>query len=88
MSSIDPSKVPVFILAGGLGTRISEETALRPKPMIEIGGLPILLHIMKQYRHFGFEDFIICAGYLSWDIKDYFLNYAFRTNNLEIDHRQ
>jgi glucose-1-phosphate cytidylyltransferase len=85
--NVKPASVPVFILAGGMGTRISEETHVRPKPMIEIGGMPILLHIMKLYHQHGFEDFVICAGYLSWDIKDYFLNYCFRTNNLEIDHR-
>jgi len=88
MRPIDPSKVPVFILAGGLGTRISEETHLKPKPMIEIGELPILLHIMRYYRHYGFEDFILCTGYRSWEIKEYFLNYSFRTNHLEIDHRK
>lgn len=86
-SLTDPASIPVFILAGGLGTRISEETQVRPKPMIEIGGAPILLHIMKHYRHFGFQDFVVCAGYLSWEIKDYFLNYCFRNNHLEIDHR-
>ena len=86
-NSTHPSQVPVFILAGGLGTRLSEETQLRPKPMIEIGGMPILLHIMKWYRRFGFEDFVICAGYLSWEIKEYFLHYSFRNNHLDIDHR-
>lgn len=84
----DLSKIPVFILAGGLGTRISEETTLRPKPMIEIGEVPILVHIMRWYHSFGFNDFVICAGYKSWEIKDYFLNYQFRQNNLCIDHRR
>lgn len=82
------SDVPVFILAGGLGTRLSEETDLRPKPMIEIGEVPILLHIMRSYYSYGFNDFVICAGYKSWEIKEYFLNYSFRTNHLKIDHRQ
>lgn len=82
------SKVPVFILAGGLGTRLSEETHLKPKPMIEIGEIPILLHIMRHYYAFGFNDFIICSGYRSWDIKDYFLNYRIRQNHLIIDHRE
>ena len=82
------NEVPVFILAGGLGTRLSEETTLKPKPMVEIGGLPILIHIMRWYYSFGFNDFVICAGYKSWDIKDYFLNYSFRRNHLSIDHRQ
>jgi len=88
VSKITPASVPVFILAGGLGTRLSEETHLKPKPMIEIGEMPILLHIMKYYRHYGFEDFILCTGYRSWEIKEYFLNYSFRTNHLEIDHRR
>jgi glucose-1-phosphate cytidylyltransferase len=81
------SKVPVFILAGGLGTRIAEETQIRPKPMIEIGEIPILLHIMRWYYAFGFNDFVICVGYRSWDIKEFFLNYEFRSNHLIIDHR-
>lgn len=79
--------VPVFILAGGMGTRISEETTTRPKPMVEIGGVPILVHIMNYYYAHGFEDFVICAGYLSWEIKDYFLNYNYRTHGLMIDTR-
>jgi glucose-1-phosphate cytidylyltransferase len=82
-----PSKVPVFILAGGLGTRLSEETSARPKPMVEIGGIPILIHIMRWYYSFGFNDFVICAGYLSWDIKQYFLDYEYRLNHIELDHR-
>jgi glucose-1-phosphate cytidylyltransferase len=79
--------IPVFILAGGLGTRISEETHLKPKPMIEIGETPILLHIMRWYYSYGFNDFVICAGYRSWEIKNFFLNYEFRLNHLVIDHR-
>lgn len=79
---------PVFILAGGFGTRISEETHLRPKPMIEIGENPILLHIMKYYYSFGFSDFVICAGYKAWEIKDYFLNYPRKTRHVEIDYRE
>jgi glucose-1-phosphate cytidylyltransferase len=65
----------VVILAGGLGTRISEETALKPKPMVEIGGRPILWHIMKIYSSFGFHDFIICLGYKGYLIKEFFANY-------------
>jgi glucose-1-phosphate cytidylyltransferase len=80
--------VPVFILAGGLGTRISEETQLKPKPMIELGDIPILVHIMRSYYSYGFNDFVICAGYRSWEIKNYFLNYEFRQNSLIIDHRE
>ena len=63
------------ILAGGLGTRISEESHLKPKPMIEIGGKPILWHIMKLYSFYGFDDFIICCGYRQDVIKEYFSNY-------------
>ena len=63
------------ILAGGLGTRISEETHLKPKPMIEIGGKPIIWHIMKIYSHHGINDFIICCGYKGYVIKEYFANY-------------
>ncbi len=81
------SRIPVLILAGGQGTRLSEETILKPKPMVEIGDIPILVHIMRWYYSFGFNDFIICAGYKSWDIKNYFLNYSFRQNHLEIDNR-
>jgi glucose-1-phosphate cytidylyltransferase len=80
--------VPVFILAGGLGTRLSEETASRPKPMIEIGGIPILVHIMRRYYAYGFNDFVICAGYKSWEIKNFFVNYGFRQSHLVIDHRK
>jgi glucose-1-phosphate cytidylyltransferase len=86
-SITDPAKVPVFILAGGLGTRLSEETQSKPKPMVEIGDLPILLHIMRNYYRHGFNDFVICAGYRSWEIKNYFMNYEFRDRHLEIDHR-
>ena len=65
----------VVILAGGRGTRLSEETDVRPKPMVEIGGRPILWHIMKIYSHYGFNDFIICLGYKGYVIKEYFANY-------------
>ena len=65
----------VVILAGGLGTRISEESHLKPKPMIEIGGAPILWHIMKYYSSFGYEEFIICCGYKGYVIKEYFADY-------------
>lgn len=83
----DPKNIPVFILAGGLGTRISEETQFKPKPMIEIGETPILVHIMRWYYAHGFNDFVICAGYRSWEIKQYFLDYEFRSNHIQIDHR-
>lgn len=84
----DNAGVPIFILAGGLGTRLSEETHLRPKPMVEIGDIPILVHIMRRYYAFGFNDFVICAGYRSWEIKNYFLTYPFRVNHLVTDHRE
>lgn len=84
----NPQNIPVFILAGGMGTRLSEETQLRPKPMVEIGGIPILLHIMRFYYSHGFNDFVVCAGYRAWDIKDYFLNYQFNHRHLEMDHRR
>lgn len=77
--------VKVVILAGGLGTRISEESHLRPKPMIEVGRKPILWHIMKIYSHYGFNDFIICAGYKQEVIKDYFANYALYNSDVTFD---
>ena len=64
------------ILAGGFGTRISEESALKPKPMIEIGGKPILWHIMKMYSHHGINEFVICCGYKHYVIKEYFASYT------------
>ena len=70
------------ILAGGLGTRFSEETHLKPKPMIEVGGKPILWHIMKIYSHFGINDFIICLGYKGYLIKEYFSNYALHNSDV------
>lgn len=73
------------ILAGGRGTRLSEETGLRPKPMVEIGGRPILWHIMKLYHAHGIRDFIICLGYRGWQIKEYFLNYGQLSSDLTVD---
>ncbi len=75
----------VLILAGGLGTRISEETDLKPKPMIEIGGKPILWHIMKHYSSFGFNEFVICCGYKGYVIKEYFANYFLHQADVTID---
>ena len=75
----------VVILAGGLGTRISEETYLRPKPMIEIGSKPILWHIMKIYSAYGFNDFVICCGYKGYVIKEYFANYFLHMSDVTID---
>lgn len=75
----------VVILAGGLGTRLSEETELKPKPMVEIGGRPILWHIMKTYSYYGYNDFIILTGYKSHVIKDYFINYYTRYSDITVD---
>jgi glucose-1-phosphate cytidylyltransferase len=76
------------ILAGGLGTRLSEETMVRPKPMVEIGGKPILWHIMKMYAHHGVTDFIICCGYKGYVIKEYFANYFLHTSDVTFDMTQ
>jgi glucose-1-phosphate cytidylyltransferase len=75
----------VVILAGGYGTRISEETGTIPKPLVEIGPMPILWHIMKIYAAHGLTDFVICLGYKGHVIKDYFLDYFYRANDLTID---
>lgn len=75
----------VVILAGGYGTRISEESYLRPKPMIEIGGNPILWHIMKGYSHYGFNEFIICCGYKGYMIKEYFADYYLHNSDVTFD---
>lgn len=85
------------ILAGGLGTRLSEETSTRPKPMVEIGGKPILWHILKMYSHHGVNDFVICCGYKGYIIKEYFANYFLhmsdvtfdmRNNHMEVHHKR
>jgi len=75
----------VVILAGGLGTRITEESSLRPKPMVEIGGMPILWHIMKEYEHYGFNEFVICAGYKQHMIKEWFADYFLYTSDVTFD---
>jgi glucose-1-phosphate cytidylyltransferase len=77
----------VVILAGGFGTRISEESHLKPKPMIEIGGRPILWHIMKIYSHYGFNDFIICLGYKGYCIKEYFAHYFLHESDVTFDFK-
>ena len=74
----------VVILAGGLGTRLAEETSVKPKPMVEIGGMPILWHIMKVYSKFGYNDFVICLGYKGYIIKEYFANYFLHKSNVTI----
>lgn len=76
------------ILAGGLGTRLSEETASRPKPMVEIGGKPILWHIMKMYSHNGVNDFIVCCGYKGYVIKEYFANYFLHMSDVTFDMQE
>jgi glucose-1-phosphate cytidylyltransferase len=78
----------VVILAGGLGTRIAEETGVRPKPMIEIGGRPMLWHVMKIYSHQGFNDFIICLGYKGYMIKEYFANYFLHSSDVTFHMRE
>lgn len=75
----------VVLLAGGFGTRFSEESEYKPKPMIEIGGMPILWHIMKEYSHYGFHDFIICAGYKQHVIKEWFADYFLHTSDVTFD---
>ena len=77
----------VVLLAGGRGTRISEESEYMPKPMIEIGGMPILWHIMKEYLYYGFNDFIICAGYKQHMIKKWFSDYYFYTSDVAFDFK-
>ena len=72
----------VVILAGGFGTRISEESQYKPKPMIEIGGMPILWHIMKEYSYYGYNEFIICAGYKQQYVKEWFANYFLYTSDV------
>ena len=73
------------ILAGGLGTRLSEETTLKPKPMVEIGGKPIIWHIMKIYAHHGFNEFIVCLGYKAYQIKEYFINYFLYNSDITVE---
>jgi len=78
----------VVILAGGLGTRLSEETTVRPKPMVEVGGRPVLWHIMKTYAQYGVNDFIICLGYRGYVIKEYFANYFLHMSDVTFDLRR
>ena len=85
MGKLGDYSMKVVILAGGLGTRLSEETDVKPKPMVEIGEYPILWHIMKIYSYYGFNDFLICLGYKGYMIKEYFANYFLHKSDLEID---
>lgn len=82
---IQPKDIPVFILCGGLGTRLKEETEFRPKPMVPIGGQPILWHIMRTYRKWGFKKFILCTGFKSEVIKNYFITYASMRSDFTVD---
>jgi len=75
----------VVLFCGGLGTRLREETEFRPKPMVDVGGRPILWHIMKSYAHYGFTDFVVCLGYKGDVIRDYFLNYRLHNSDFAID---
>ena len=75
----------VVLLAGGLGTRLSEETVLKPKPMVEIGGMPMLWHIMKMYSSHGYNDFVVCLGYKGYVVKEYFANYFMHKSDITID---
>jgi glucose-1-phosphate cytidylyltransferase len=85
ITHIHEACMKAVILAGGYGTRLSEETQVVPKPLVEIGGRPILWHIMKLYAHYGLTEFVICCGYKGHLIKDYFLNYLYRNSNITVD---
>src|SRR5687768_14849928 len=78
------AQLPVVILCGGQGTRLREETEYRPKPLVDVGGKPILWHIMKMYAHYGHQDFVLCLGYRGQMIKEYFLNYDAMNNDFTI----
>src|SRR5665213_4563481 len=82
------TSMKAIILAGGLGSRLAEETSARPKPMVEIGGQPILWHIMKIYSHYGINDFIVCLGYKGYMIKEFFANYFLHSADVTIDLQQ
>ncbi|MEM7204228.1 MAG: glucose-1-phosphate cytidylyltransferase [Planctomycetota bacterium] len=82
---MNPAEVPVFILCGGLGTRLKEETGLRPKPMVHVGDRPILWHIMRWYGHYGFRRFVLCAGFKAEVIKSYFLTYSSMNSDFTIE---
>jgi glucose-1-phosphate cytidylyltransferase len=84
----DQKGIKAVFLAGGQGTRLSEETLLRPKPMVEIGDQPLLWHLLKIYSSHGINDFVVCAGYKSYMIKEYFINYVLHTSDITVDVRQ
>lgn len=85
--SLKPADIPVVILAGGRGTRLMEETQVIPKPMVTIGGKPILWHIMMTYSHFGFRKFVVCLGYKGYVIKEYFMNLLKHTSSVKVKSR-
>jgi glucose-1-phosphate cytidylyltransferase len=85
VSRTESSRLKAVLLAGGLGTRLSEETTIRPKPMVEIGGRPILWHIMKLYSYHGIHDFVVCCGYKGYVIKEYFANYFLHMSDVTFD---
>lgn len=80
-----PADIPVFVLCGGLGTRLREQTDIRPKPMVEVGGRPIVWHIMRAYAHFGFRRFVLCLGYRSEVVKRYFLEYSMLNSDFSVE---
>jgi glucose-1-phosphate cytidylyltransferase len=83
--ALNVADIPVFILCGGLGTRLKEMTEFRPKPMIPVGPEPILVHIMRHYSHFGFNRFVLCMGYKSEIVRDYFLNFCAMHSDVTVD---
>jgi glucose-1-phosphate cytidylyltransferase len=85
--ALDPADIPVVILCGGMGTRLREVTESVPKPLVDIGGQPILWHVMKLYDHYGFRRFVLCLGYKSWEIKEYFLRYREHRSDFTIQLR-
>jgi len=85
MHDVEPKDIPVVILAGGRGTRLMEETQIIPKPMVTVGGKPILWHIMMSYHHFGFRKFIVCLGYKGYVIKEYFMNLLKHTSSVKVN---
>ncbi len=85
MNKIPPKDIPVVLLAGGRGTRLSEETSVIPKPMVTVGGKPILWHIMMTYSHFGFRKFVVCLGYKGYVIKEYFMNLLKHTSSVTVE---
>ncbi len=88
MKDIKTADVPIFILCGGIGTRMKEETEFKPKPMVEVGGKPVVFHIMKTYSNYGFNHFVLCLGFKSEYVKDYFLNRRYLANDFSVTSDQ